>query len=243
MAESAGHSNEKRVRALEELVPDEPGIMEFESRLKQNILRMPGEIEEASGIVINGRRIKSLLFTTDVALIHNCDADAIFAVYPFTAHRAISSSIIAMASRPVFCGVGGQITQGMRAIYLANDAESQGATGVVVNVGFPNGDLRRVAQLIDIPVVVTVVSGNKSHVGARLRNGASILNVAGGRDTVKLVTKIRKDFPSVPIIASGGPSSESILATIEAGANAIIYTPPSSQELVGVVMDEYRRKA
>ena len=183
----------KEKRVIHKLVPDE-GVIEFESRLKQNILHLPKEIQEASGIVINGRRIKSLLFTTDVALIHNCDADAIFAVYPFTAHRSISYSIISMASRPVFCGVGGAVTQGMRAVYLANDAESQGAIGVVVNTRFPNSDLKRVAQLVDIPVVVTIVSSNKTHVGARIRHGASILNVAGGKDTPKMVAKTNHGF-------------------------------------------------
>ena len=231
----------KEKRVIHKLVPDE-GVIEFESRLKQNILHLPKEIQEASGIVINGRRIKSLLFTTDVALIHNCDADAIFAVYPFTAHRSISYSIISMASRPVFCGVGGAVTQGMRAVYLANDAESQGAIGVVVNTRFPNSDLKRVAQLVDIPVVVTIVSSNKTHVGARIRHGASILNVAGGKDTPKMVAKIRADFPTIPIMASGGKTLDSIRATIEAGANAIIYSPPSSSELEKLLMEQYREE-
>ena len=233
-------AREKRV--INKLVPDDD-VIEFESRLKQNILHLPKEIQEASGIVINGRRIKSLLFTTDVALIHNCDADAIFAVYPFTAHRSISYSIISMASRPVFCGVGGAVTQGMRAVYLANDAESQGAIGVVVNTRFPNSDLKRVAQLVDIPVVVTIVSDNKTHVGARIRHGASILNVAGGKDTPKMVAKIRADFPKIPIMASGGKTPESIRATIAAGANAIIYSPPSPSELEKLLMEQYREEA
>ena len=55
-----------------------------ESRLRHHILEMPKEILKASGIVIFGRRIKSLVFTTDLAIIKNCDADAVFAVYPFT---------------------------------------------------------------------------------------------------------------------------------------------------------------
>ena len=232
----------KMERTMDELVPDEGGVPDFESRLKHNIIRMPKEIEEASGIVINGRRIKSLIFTTDVALIHNCDADAVFAVYPFTAHRSISSSIIDMAARPVFCGVGGGTTQGMRSVYLASDAESQGAIGIVVNVPFPNSDLRRVARLVDIPVVVTVINGNKAHVGARIRNGASILNVAGGKDTAALVAKIRSDFPTIPIIASGGKTPESISETIAAGANAIIVTPPSTADMFNDLMDAYRAK-
>ena len=64
-----------------------------ESRLRHNILEMPKEILKASGIVIFGRRIKSLVFTTDLAIIKNCDADAVFAVYPFTPQQAISDAI------------------------------------------------------------------------------------------------------------------------------------------------------
>lgn len=224
---------------VDELLPDGEEIPAFESRLRHNILRMPAEIAHASGIVVNGRRIRSLIASTDVALIHNCDADAVFAVYPFTAHRSISSAIIRMASIPVFCGVGGGITRGMRSVYLASDAESQGAMGVVLNTAFPNSDLRRVARMVDIPVVVTIVNDRDS-VGARVRNGASIVNVAGGRETPELVAKIRKEFPHLPIMASGGKTGESIAATIAAGANAIVYTPPSMSDLFGPLMEGYR---
>ena len=51
-------------------------IPAVESRLRHNILEMPKEILKASGIAIFGRRIKSLVFTTDLAIIKNCDADA-----------------------------------------------------------------------------------------------------------------------------------------------------------------------
>lgn len=50
------------------------------TRLRHNILEMPKCIFKASGIVIYGRRIKSIVFTTDLAIIRNCDADAVFAV-------------------------------------------------------------------------------------------------------------------------------------------------------------------
>ena len=70
-----------------------------ESRLRHNILKMPQEVYQASGIVINGRRLKSFVFTTDLAIIRNCDADAVFAVYPFT------PPIIKASYIPVFCGV------------------------------------------------------------------------------------------------------------------------------------------
>lgn len=211
----------------------------IESRLRHNILEMPKEIRRASGISIYGRRIKSLVFTTDLAIIKNCDADAVFAVYPFTPQQSISDAIIKAAYVPVFCGVGGGTTQGLRTINLAKDAESQGAMGVVLNAPINNLNLMAVSRSVDIPVIITVVD-SKTDIGARIENGASILNVASGPSTPELVRAIRTDYPDVPIIATGGPHPDTIMATIEAGANAITYTPPSTQELFKAMMARYR---
>jgi len=73
-----------------------------------------------------------------------------------------------------------------------------------------------------------------------LKSGASILNVSGGANTPHIVKEIRKKFPKVPIIATGGISDESILHTIEAGANAITYTPPTTGEVFKEMMKHYR---
>lgn len=210
-----------------------------ESRLRHNILEMPKEIRQASGIVIYGRRIKSLVFTTDLAIIKNCDADAVFAVYPFTPQQSISDAIIKASYIPVFCGVGGGTTQGLRTVSLAKDAESQGAMGVVLNAPINNMNLLAVSRSVDIPVIITVVD-EKTDIGARIEAGASILNVAGALKTPELVRSIRKRYPDVPIIATGGNRPDTILATIEAGANAITHTPPSTQELFKTMMTKYR---
>ena len=205
----------------------------------RHILKMPEACYAASGIVINGRRIKSLVFTTDLAIIRNCDADAVFAVYPFTPQQTISDGIIKAAYTPVFCGVGGGTTKGMRTVTLARDAESQGAMGVVLNAPISDLNLLAVAKAVDIPVIITVIS-KSTNIADRLRAGASILNVAGGTDTPDIVQNIRQKFPDIPIIASGGNQPDTIRRTIEAGANAITYTPPSAQELFKAMMQKYR---
>lgn len=239
MLEDKSENANRQDDLITELVGEDEGIPPIESRLRHNILRMPSVIQEASGIVVYGRRIKSLLFSTDIAIIKNCDADAIFCVYPFTAQRAVSAAVIHAASAPVFCGTGGGTTQGMRAVYLAMDAENQGAMGVVFNAPMPNRDLRAAARVLDIPIVVTITTEN-TDVGRRIESGAAILNVAGGAKTPELVRSIRDRYPKVPIMASGGRTDDSIRATIKAGANAIIYTPPSSGELFRNLMDKYR---
>ena len=212
---------------------------QIDSRLRKHILRMPEPVFSASGIVINGRRIKSLVFTTDLAIIRNCDADAVFAVYPFTPQQAISDAIIKASYIPVFCGVGGGTTKGLRTVSLAKDVECQGAMGVVLNAPVSNLNLMAVSRAVDIPVIITVTKED-TDIAARMDNGASIINVAAGARTAELVGKIRREHPTVPIIASGGKTNESVQATISAGANAITYTPPTAQELFKQLMAEYR---
>lgn len=216
-----------------------PYVPELESSLRHGILKMPGAIETATGIVVNGRRIKSFVFTTDLAIIRNCNADAVFCVYPFTPQQAISDAIIKASYMPVFCGVGGGTTKGLRSVELARDVECQGAMGVILNAPISNVNLLAVSRAVDIPVVITVTN-KKSDIQKRLEAGASILNVAAGVQTPELVRKIREAFPTVPIIASGGNTDETILKTVEAGANAITYTPPSTQELFKSMMERYR---
>ena len=201
--------------------------------------QLPLSCYQASGIVVNGRRIKSLVFTTDLAIIRNCDADAVFAVYPFTPQSAISHALINGSYIPVFCGCGGGTTKGLRTLSLAQDAEGQGAMGIVLNAPISDLNLLAVTKVVDIPVIITVVS-EETDIAARLASGASILNVAAGPGTAALVRKIRRDFPEVPIIASGGNTEESIQTTIAAGANAITFTPPSTAELFKSMMARYR---
>lgn len=212
----------------------------IESSLRgHGILKMPEACYSASGIIINGRRIKTFLFSTDIAIIRNCDADAVFAVYPFTPQQAISEAIIKSSYIPVFCGVGGGTTKGLRTIGLAKDVESQGAMGVIMNAPISNLNLAAVAAAVDIPVIITVTKSD-TDIEARLAAGASIINVACAGETPILVESIRERYRDVPIIASGGPSGESIRATIEAGANAVTYTPPSTAELFKSLMANYR---
>ena len=214
-------------------------VPEYRGQLRDHCIEIPRCITQASGIRIFGRRIKSLVFTTDIAIIRNINADAVIAVYPFTPQPAITHAILTGADMPVFSGVGGGITSGARVVSLAMDAEALGATGVVVNAPTSNDSIRRLKEVIDIPVVVTVARMD-TDIAARLEAGADILNVSSAQNTPELVARIRRDFPKVPIIATGGPTEESIRQTIAAGANAITYTPPTCAELFKELMIRYR---
>ena len=81
-------------------------IPEVRGHLKKNIIGLPEAIGKASGIRINGRILRSFIFTTDVATIRNNNADAIIAVYPFVPQPIITQAIVSVADVPVFCGIG-----------------------------------------------------------------------------------------------------------------------------------------
>ena len=176
-----------------------------------------------------------------MAVIRNTNADAVIAVYPFTPQPVITQALVLAADIPVFCGVGGGITTGLRVVNLALDAEFKGAMGVVVNNPTPNEVIKEMRATIDIPIVVTVVSEFED-IEARIEAGATILNVSGARRTPEIVRKIREKHPTFPIIATGGPTEETIKATIEAGANGITYTPPTTSDILGDIMVNYRDK-
>lgn len=207
--------------------------------LRKFALRVPECVYKCSGIIVLGKRIKSLVFSTDVCIIRNVNADAVLAVYPFTPQPIISQAILLAAEVPVFAGVGGGLTQGQRAVNLAMFAEMQGASGVVLNDPTSNEVLSLVRSTVDIPVVVTVAR-RETDFEARLNSGADIFNVSAAADTPEIVARIKDAHPEVPVIATGGPTEESIIKTIEAGANAITWTPPSNGEVFRDIMAAYR---
>ena len=220
----------------------QPHIPSVMSDLRQDIVQMPEVIKECSGIRIYGRRIRSILFTTDVSIIANHNADAILAVYPFTPVPAIIKSIMMVASVPVLAGVGGGLTTGVRSANMSLLSESEGAYAVVVNGPTTVETIEEINKVIDIPIIYTVVS-DKSDIKSRIEAGIDISNVSCGIETPKVVEKIRKEYPDFPIMATGGPTEESIRQVIAAGANAITYTAPSNGELFKGKMEKYRKHA
>ena len=217
-------------------------IPQVHSKLRKSFITVPKEIYKASGIVIFEKRIKSLLFTTDLAIIRNSNADSIMAVYPYTPQNSISQAILDVSNVPCFIGVGGGTTQGLRSKYIAIEAELAGAYGVVVNSPIPNEDIKSISDFVDIPVIASVASFENDYMG-KISAGAEILNVSGGKYTADLVREIRKNVgDKFPIIATGGKTGDEILETIEAGANAISYTPPSSSDVFASMMDTYRNE-
>lgn len=216
-------------------------IPEIQGNLRKHMIHMPTAIEQVSGLRIFGKLIRSIIFSTDIAVIRNANANAVMAVYPFTPQPAISHAIISASDVPVFCGVGGGTTTGKRVLNLAMNAEFEGAIGVVLNAPTSNEILAKVRQRVDIPVVITIASEYTDAL-LRIDSGATILNVSCAARTPFVVDKIRRSLPDVPIIATGGPTEQTIIDVIDAGANAITYTPPTSAAIFRELMDDYRSR-
>ena len=126
-------------------------------------------------------------------------------------------------------------------VRLAEEAEHQVAYGVVDTAPIPPWVISEIKKRIDLPVVATIIS-EKQDIDERIRAGADILNIAASHLTPRVVAHIRADYPEIPIIATGGPTDDSIRETIAAGANAITYTPPTNGMIFSESMTKYRDK-
>ncbi len=213
----------------------------YEGKLRKHALQVPQCISECSGIIVFGRRIKSLVFSTDVAIIKNINADAVIAVYPFTPQQSIMQAIIGVSDVPVFTGVGGGMTNGQRSVSMSIFAEHLGAFGVVCNAFITDETIRQIKGVVEIPVIYTVVS-ERVDIAPRLAAGIDFVNVSCADKTPEVVANIRALYPDLPIIATGGPTEEAIRRTIQAGANAITYTPPTNGALFAESMRIHREK-
>ena len=169
----------------------------------------------------------------------NLGANAILAVYPFTGEPVITQALLTVAQMPLFVGVGGGTTTGPRVTELAMVAEMQGAAGVVINAPAPAETIETTMSMVDIPVIATVTEDDEI-TECKILAGAAIINVAAGARTAQVVASIRAHHPEIPILASGGGREDHILATIDAGADAITWTPPSAQQLQSQMMAKYR---
>ena len=208
------------------------GTAKVEGRLTSPNARVPEIItQRCGGITVKGHTLKSFAYTTDAVIIRNTNANAILAVY--------TQALLTVAQMPLFVGVGGGTTTGPRVAELAMVAEMQGAAGVVINAPAPAETIETTMSMVDIPVIATVTEDDEI-TECKILAGAAIINVAAGARTAQVVASIRAHHPEIPILASGGGREDRILATIDAGADAITWTPPSAQQLQSQMMAKYR---
>lgn len=220
---------------------------ELMTKLRQDYIKSPSVIKNAPGINILGNKIKSIMYSTDVAVISNSDADAILAVYPWTPNTRILDAITRVANVPILAGIGGGLTKGARSAALGRFAEEHGAQGVVLNSPTTIETIEQVRQVVDIPIFYTLTS-EKKDIEKYINAGINGLNIAGGKRTASLISWALKEISqydeNFPIIASGGESDADISATILAGAHAITFTSyGKAEKLFQSKMEKYRKNS
>lgn len=214
----------------------------FQTKNHGKALSTPQIINQyCEGLSMNGSKLKSFLFSTDMALIENNDADAVLAVYPFPPSPKIMKTLIDFSEKPVICGVGGGTTKGKKSLEMAMYAQDAGAAGIIVNIPFENRDLERIRKRISIPIVSSIATADFKTLKNRINAGVDIFHVTAGRNTSEIVKGISSLFPNFPVMATGGNSFLSIQDSISSGANAIVLTPPSNKDLFSAAMEKYRK--
>ena len=186
----------------------------YEGELRKHSIQVPRCISECSGIRIFGRRIKSLVFSTDVAIIKNINADASSPCIPLRPSR-LSHRPFCRCRRCRCLRGGGGLTNGQRSASIAAYAEHQGAFGLVCNTFIteePFGPSKRRWR----SRWCTRWCRNRRTWPESWRRGGFPQRIRGGPDAGD-----RGPYPgAVPggsHHATGGPTDDTIRATIELG--------------------------
>lgn len=207
--------------------------------LSANKYSIPKSIEESPGITLGGSLIKSVLLSTDLSFIQNLSADAIMIINPFEKSNELDRVVIEFAGRPVICDIGGGLLREERSIRLAKGAFEAGASAIVITKPTPPAIVARIKDEIDGPLIYTVMF-EAEDIGALHQAGVDIFNVSTGEYTAETVANIRELLPNSVIMANGGPHDSTIKATVEMGAEAIVFNPPTATEMLRSIFDNYR---
>lgn len=200
---------------------------------------IPEVIQESSGIRFGDQLIKSVLLSTDLTFIQNLNADSVMIVNPFEKSNKLDRVIIEFSQKPVFCDVGGGFLRERATIRSAEGAFEVGASGVVISKPTSPEIIQRIRNQISGKIIYTVMF-NAEPFGKLFEAGVDIFNISTGETTSETIANVRNKLPSVPIMASGGPHDSTICETLDAGADAIVYNPPTATEILRKVFDDYR---
>lgn len=200
---------------------------------------IPTNIEKASGIKLGDKLIKSVLLSTDLSYIQNLNSDAVMIINPFDKSNKLDKVVIEFTPKPVICDVGGGFLREEATIKSAVGAFEVGAAGVVITKPTAPDIIRRIRNEINGLLIYTVMFDAEPF--DELANaGADIFNISTGVGTPETVQSVKELLPDIPIMANGGPQDATILETIEMGADAIVFNPPTATEILRSIFDGYR---
>lgn len=202
---------------------------------------IPKAINDSPGLTFGGKKVRSILLSTDLAYLQNLDTDALMVLHPFEPSEELNHIILGFTKKPVLCNIGGGFRDRYRASAIAKAAEKSGAEGVVITKPTSHEVVQKLRKNIDTKLIYTVIYPEEN-ISSLVDAGVDIFNVSTGEDTALTVGKIRKSFSDVPLMASGGPFESTIFETIKMGADAIVYNPPTATEILRTIFDDFRRE-
>ncbi|MEX0845232.1 MAG: hypothetical protein WD022_08110 [Balneolaceae bacterium] len=200
---------------------------------------IPANIEKAPGIKLGDKLIKSVLLSTDLSYIQNLNSDAVMIINPFDKSNKLDKVVIEFTPKPVICDVGGGFLREEATIKSAVGAFKVGAAGVVITKPTAPEIIRRIRNEINGLLIYTVMFDAEPF-DELADAGADIFNISTGVGTPETVQSVKELLPDIPIMANGGPQDATILETIEMGADAIVFNPPTATEILRSIFDGYR---
>lgn len=209
-------------------------------KLTANKFKIPEPIADSPGISVGSHRIKSVLLSTDLSYIANLNIDSVLVMHPFEPTEKLNTAIQEFCECPVFMGIGGGFRKSEDMINLVVSADKNGADGIVISRPTDPKTVQKIREKVDSKLIYSILIEGEN-IQQLVDAGVDMLNISTGEDTAQNIRSIRQDYADIPIMANGGPFASTISETIRAGADAIVYNPPTATEMMRSLFDKFRK--
>lgn len=176
------------------------------------------------GIWLGGRKVHSLLVTTDFYDMIMTDADAILADFYWIPPQRKLHELFSVVRKPVVIYVRKNFFVRPKLTATIKRLEVAGAAGLFVGRRFRLAELKQACLASSVPVFAASrpkIEDIKSKIDA----GVFAVCIQAKRITGKFMELMRHSFPNIPVIAFCNRSERLVGESVKSGPDAVFFRP------------------
>ena len=184
----------------------------------------PEFLYSARGSRLKDRLISALLLTNSEFHMKTTDAEAVLANFFFFPGEQRLKRLFPESERLLVLRVQLWHILLFRLSGLVRRYDGTGASGLYAGRWLSDRALKRICSESSLPVICATGPG-RDEISSKIEAGASALCLRGQDISKNRINSLHEAYPYIPVIASCGRSKKTMLNSVKAGVNAVIFKP------------------
>ncbi|HCE57576.1 MAG TPA: hypothetical protein DER09_07120 [Prolixibacteraceae bacterium] len=190
----------------------------------QKIPVKPKLLSSPEGFKLNGKLVRTVLFSCDEYEISKTDADAILSHFYFIPGNEKLKRILSIPEKPAIISIDYAFITTSGVLSLAKKLESFGAAGLYAGRKFPVDMLNKICSECTLPVFAAS-DADIGEITSKINAGAYALCISGKDISTELIRLLHQSFPGNPVLAMCNKSEKQMQNSVISGIDAVIFQP------------------